>query len=214
MNKYDSIGEMLRDHSVIWYGPHECNGCGAIIVKSSIETGAVALDAPHDHHYPNHQWRLHLCKADGIHEEMPLNDAELEKIKAACGASEPSSGHTWADEIIGLLRVARSQRDEAEKRCAYLRSKMGGVANNTTNDSVKPPLDCGVGKVIRIKSPAPHPHSLWRITAHMHGASQQENLVAIRRLEINPGNNVEGKVQEDSVVPMALLSTHPAIENV
>ena len=146
--KYESLGEMIRDKSVVWYGPHECEGCGECIIKSSVETGGVALDSPHNHHYPNHEWRLHRCKTDG---------------------------------------------------CEVMAQKL---------------VDLSVGKVIRIKSSSPHPHSLWRITGRMEGASQQENLVAIRRLELNPGNNVEGKVQEDSIVPMSLLSTHPAIENV
>jgi hypothetical protein len=51
----------LRDRSVVWYGPHECNGCGATVVKSSNETGGVSLDAPHGHHYPNHKWIEHRC---------------------------------------------------------------------------------------------------------------------------------------------------------
>lgn len=119
------------------------------IVKSSIESGAIALDAPHGHHYPNHEWRLHQCP-------MCCNSIKMEELS----------------------------------------------------------VDLSVGKVIRIKNASPHSHSVWRIIGHMPGASQQENLVAIRRLEVNPGNNVAGKTQYESIVPMALLSTHPSIENV
>ncbi len=55
------LSRFIRLRSVVWYGVHECNGCGAPIVKSSSETGGVALDAPHDSCYPNHKWALHCC---------------------------------------------------------------------------------------------------------------------------------------------------------
>jgi hypothetical protein len=55
------LADFIRNPEVVWYGPHECNGCGATIVKSSIKSGGVSLDAPHDHHYPNHQWARHNC---------------------------------------------------------------------------------------------------------------------------------------------------------
>jgi NTP pyrophosphatase (non-canonical NTP hydrolase) len=42
------------------------------------------------------------------------------KLLAACG-TEPSAGHDAADEIIGLLRVARGQRDEAWEELRSLR---------------------------------------------------------------------------------------------
>jgi hypothetical protein len=51
----------IRNPKTVWYGPHQCNGCGATIVKSSIESGGVSLDAPHGHHYPNHEWTQHKC---------------------------------------------------------------------------------------------------------------------------------------------------------
>jgi hypothetical protein len=55
------FNNFIRNPSIVWYGPHECNGCGAIIVKPSISSGGIALDAPHGHHYPNHQWKEHKC---------------------------------------------------------------------------------------------------------------------------------------------------------
>lgn len=117
---FGSIGDLIRDPSIVWYGPHECTDCGKIVVKSGAETGGVALDFAQDSHYPNHQWRLHQCQ------------------------------------------IATAQ--------------------------IKSTADLSIGKIIRIKSSSPHSHSLWRITGHMDGANQQENLVAIRRLELNPGN--------------------------
>ncbi len=52
----------IRDPKGIWYGPHECNGCGTTIVKLSKEQGNISLDAPFNHHYPNFQWKKHTCK--------------------------------------------------------------------------------------------------------------------------------------------------------
>jgi hypothetical protein len=51
----------IKDPVGVWYGPHECNGCGATIIKLSLEQGGISLNAPHDHHYPNHVWQKHSC---------------------------------------------------------------------------------------------------------------------------------------------------------
>lgn len=55
------LSRYIRIRKTVWYGPHECNGCAATIIKSSIESGGVMLDAPHGHHYPNHKWTEHRC---------------------------------------------------------------------------------------------------------------------------------------------------------
>ncbi len=66
--KVVKTNRFIRLRSVVWYGPHECNICGGIIIKSSFETGGLMLDAPHDHHYPNHKWTVHKCV--GIPEQV------------------------------------------------------------------------------------------------------------------------------------------------
>ena len=57
-----NFDNFIRDPKTVWYGPHECPVCGSKIVKSSIESGGVMLDAPHDSQYPNHQWNAHVCQ--------------------------------------------------------------------------------------------------------------------------------------------------------
>ena len=52
----------VYDPDIVWYGPHACNVCGREVVKSSNDSGGVMLDAPQEHHYPNHLWRLHNCE--------------------------------------------------------------------------------------------------------------------------------------------------------
>ena len=42
-------------------------------------------------------------------------DKAMETAKEACGGSEPSGGHTYVDELAGLLRMTRGQRDDYEK---------------------------------------------------------------------------------------------------
>ena len=56
------LENFIYDPSVIWYGPYLCPFCGALIIQSSRESGAIALDAPHGHHYPNHHWVEHECQ--------------------------------------------------------------------------------------------------------------------------------------------------------
>lgn len=78
--------------------------------------------------------------------------------------------------------------------------------------TVRPTLEIQVGSIIRLPNPAPNNHSLWKVTGIHHGASQHENLVSIRRLDLNPGSAF-GKTQPDSIIPMAILGTHPLLEN-
>ena len=58
----EGFHKFIRDPAVIWYGPHQCDRCGCLIVKSSIETGGLELDAgDYNHHYPNFPWQKHAC---------------------------------------------------------------------------------------------------------------------------------------------------------
>ena len=58
----------IKDPDGVWYGPHQCNGCGATIIKLSVAQGGIALDAPFNHHYPNHVWEKHSCKTLSLQE--------------------------------------------------------------------------------------------------------------------------------------------------
>lgn len=58
----------IKDPAGVWYGPHECNGCGATVVKLSVAQGGITLDAPHNHHYPNHIWEKHVCNPVSLYE--------------------------------------------------------------------------------------------------------------------------------------------------
>lgn len=51
----------IFDPKGIWYGPHACNGCGSTVIVLQKNQGGLALDAPHNHHYPNHVWEKHSC---------------------------------------------------------------------------------------------------------------------------------------------------------
>ena len=42
-------------------------------------------------------------------------DKAMATAKEACGGSEPSGDHTYVDELAGLLRVTRGQRDGYER---------------------------------------------------------------------------------------------------
>jgi hypothetical protein len=42
-------------------------------------------------------------------------DKAMATAKEACGGSEPSSDYTYVDELAGLLRVTRGQRDGYER---------------------------------------------------------------------------------------------------
>lgn len=58
----------LRDPNLVYYGPHACQKCdkdgkkGTLIVKAG--NGApddLGFDFVHGSHYPNHEWKKHVC---------------------------------------------------------------------------------------------------------------------------------------------------------
>ena len=68
-------------------------------------------------------------------------------------------------------------------------------------------LKIEVGSILRLC------HAVWKVTGIHYGATQCEDLVSIRRLDHNPGSAF-GKTQPDSILPLAILLSHPFIENV
>src|SRR6266540_2560493 len=64
----------------------------------------------------------------GAEEERQAMEA---KLREACGGSEPSGGHDYADEVIGLLRVTRQQRDDAGARAASVERERARLAADT-----------------------------------------------------------------------------------
>jgi hypothetical protein len=75
------------------------------------------------------------------------------RIKAAIN-TEPSAGHDYVDEIIGLLRVTRGQRDDAERRCL---TSAGGR-------QPEPPKTAGVKALVSATGSAREAFEKW-ITA-------------------------------------------------
>lgn len=58
--------EAITNASIIYYGPHECDLCGAKnIVRGSIKDGFgdIRIEYPiSEIIYPNHNWVAHQCK--------------------------------------------------------------------------------------------------------------------------------------------------------
>lgn len=96
--------------------------------------------------YENFIWHLRAENALnlGRRRDLESENLNLKKLintlmdtaKEACGGSEPSEGYTWVDELAGLLRVTRLQRDCAEER---LRK-----SNVAVTSGCKPSLSSGV----------------------------------------------------------------------
>jgi hypothetical protein len=47
----------------VFYGPHPCERCGALIVRAAEAQGGTEFDAPEGPIYPNTLWRWHDCPA-------------------------------------------------------------------------------------------------------------------------------------------------------
>jgi hypothetical protein len=51
----------FRNSKIVYYGPHGCDNCGAVIVKMGAEFGGTAFNAPDSYPYPNTEWHPHVC---------------------------------------------------------------------------------------------------------------------------------------------------------
>jgi hypothetical protein len=56
----------FRNSKIIYYGPHGCDNCGAVIVKMGIEFGGTAFNAPDGYPYPNTEWHPHVCDPGAV----------------------------------------------------------------------------------------------------------------------------------------------------
>lgn len=51
----------FRNSRIIYYGPHACENCGAMICKMGHEFGGNAFTYPSGPIYPNTEWHPHVC---------------------------------------------------------------------------------------------------------------------------------------------------------
>lgn len=56
------------DKDLVYYGPHACQKCdmdgkkGTLIVKAGNgSSDELEFNFTHDSHYPNHEWKQHVC---------------------------------------------------------------------------------------------------------------------------------------------------------
>lgn len=51
----------FRSSKIVYYGPHACENCGAMIVRMGREFGGNAFNQPDGPIYPNTEWHIHVC---------------------------------------------------------------------------------------------------------------------------------------------------------
>jgi len=68
MRTLAQLEKEIRDPAAIFYGPHQCENCGRIIVRRCRKQGEdLTLDAEDfNHHYPNFIWQEHICTPSGL----------------------------------------------------------------------------------------------------------------------------------------------------
>ena len=57
----ENVNLTFEDPIIIYYGPHSCSNCGALICKMGSEFGGNAFTYPHGPIYPNTEWHPHVC---------------------------------------------------------------------------------------------------------------------------------------------------------
>lgn len=113
----------FRNSKIIYYGPHACENCGAMIVKMGAEWGGTAFTNPDGPIYPNTEWHPHVCDpklvrsrksmsaASRVLEDFPLAEAVLvnqlgfvilgEEPRPDSGTLSISANQTFADSEEG-----------------------------------------------------------------------------------------------------------------
>lgn len=51
----------FRNSKIVYYGPHGCERCGALICRMGFEWGGNAFTYPEGLIYPNTEWHVHVC---------------------------------------------------------------------------------------------------------------------------------------------------------
>ena len=51
----------FRNSKIIYYGPHACDNCGAVVCKMGAEFGGNTFTYPDGPIYPNTEWHPHVC---------------------------------------------------------------------------------------------------------------------------------------------------------
>jgi hypothetical protein len=66
----------FRNSKIVYYGPHPCDNCSAMIVKMGAEWGGTAFNAPDGFVYPNTEWHPHVCDpADVVKQKRSLEQS-------------------------------------------------------------------------------------------------------------------------------------------
>jgi hypothetical protein len=91
----------FRSSKIVYYGPHPCENCGAMIVRMGREFGGNAFNQPDGPIYPNTEWHIHVCDPKRI-KPSPFVNAPL--IRDAGAPSIPANIVLPADMPEGKLR--------------------------------------------------------------------------------------------------------------
>lgn len=51
----------FRSSRIVYYGPHSCDNCGAMVCRMGLEFGGNRFDYPEGPIYPNTEWHPHVC---------------------------------------------------------------------------------------------------------------------------------------------------------
>lgn len=64
----------FRNSKVVYYGPHACENCGAMIVKMGHEFGGNSFNQPDGPIYPNTEWYPHVCDPKRMKPPMTMRE--------------------------------------------------------------------------------------------------------------------------------------------
>lgn len=63
----------FRNSKIVYYGPHECTQCGAMIAKMGQEWGGTPFTYPDGPIYPNTEWHPHVCDPQDVMRKIPTS---------------------------------------------------------------------------------------------------------------------------------------------
>ena len=115
----------FRNSKIVYYGPHTCENCGALIVKMGHEWGGTAFTNPEGPIYPNTEWHPHVCDpalvrkrkglaaASVVTEHFPHAHAILLNRMGFIILGEPCSPHSQHALVVSMCSTFCDTEDSA-----------------------------------------------------------------------------------------------------
>lgn len=126
----------FRNSKIVYYGPHACNQCGAMICKMAQGYGGNAFTYPDGPIYPNTEWHVHVCNPkDILHNKGIYSKERVITIHPTAHSVHPGSlGWFITAETANCLSGVQTYYDSED--AAWIGAKQRSFPDEGEQDPV------------------------------------------------------------------------------